>query len=136
MINVETEIFSAVEQAVRAEYPDIFLTGEYVPSPSSFPAVSIVEISNTVYRDSSTNTETENHAAVTYEVNIFSNKTRGRKSECREIADIVDQEFTRLGFTRTMLQPVSNMADISIYRMLGRYRAIVGKNHTIYRYRM
>jgi len=133
MIDVETEIFSAVATAVRAECPDIFITGEYVKTPSSFPAVSLVEISNTVYRETRTNTETENHVAVTYEVNIFSNLTKGRKSECRKIASLVDTEMTRLGFTRTMLQPVSNMADTSIYRMLGRYRAVVGKDHTIYR---
>lgn len=133
MIDAEMEIYSAVETVVRAAYPGIFMTGEYVKSPSSFPCVSLVEISNAVYRNSSTSTVEENHAAVTYEVNIYSNKSKGKKAECRQIAKVIDTKLAALGFTRMMLEPVPNLEDATIYRILGRYRAVIGQDHTIYR---
>lgn len=133
MIDVENEIFSAVSEVVRATYPKVYMTGEYVKSPSSFPCVSLVEISNAVYRNSSTTTVEENHAAVTYEVNVYSNKSKGKKAESREIMSLIDAKLAEIGFTRMMLEPVPNMEDATIYRLLGRYRAVVGKDHTIYR---
>ena len=133
MIDVENEIFSEILTVVRAAYPDIFMTGEYVKSPSSFPCVSLVEISNAVYRNSSTTSVEENHAAVTYEVNVYSNKSKGKKAQCREIMNVIDTRLAEIGFTRMMLEPVPNMEDATIYRMLGRYRAVVGEDHTIYR---
>lgn len=133
MIDIESEIFSEISKKVKEIYPDIFITGEYVKSPSSFPCISIVEISNAVYRNSSTTSGEENHAAVTYEVNIYSNKTAGKKAECRAIMNIVDTRLAEIGFTRMLLEPVPNMEDATIYRLLGRYRAVVGIDHTIYR---
>lgn len=133
MIDVENEIFSAVSEVVRAAYPKVFMTGEYVKSPSSFPCVSLVEISNAVYRNSSTTTVEENHAAVTYEVNVYSNKSKGKKAECREIVNVIDRKLAEIGFTRMMLEPVLNMEDATIYRMVARYRAIVSKEKIIYR---
>lgn len=133
MIDIESEIFSEISKKVKEIYPDIFITGEYVKSPSSFPCISIVEISNAVYRNSSTTSVEENHAAVTYEVNIYSNKTAGKKAECRAIMNIVDTRLAEIGFTRMLLEPVPNMEDATIYRLLGRYRAVVGIDHTIYR---
>ena len=133
MIDVENEIFSEVASVLRESYEDIFITGEYVKAPSSFPCVSIVEVDNSVYRNSSTNTVEENHAAITYEVNVYSNKTTGKKSECKKIASLIDTKLANMGFTRMMLEPVPNLEDSTIYRLLGRYRAVVGKDHTIYR---
>lgn len=133
MIDVESEIFSDLSEVIRTAYPNIFMTGEYVKSPSSFPCVSLVEISNAVYRNSSNTSVEENHAAVTYEVNVYSNKSKGKKAECREIMNVIDTRLAEIGFTRMMLEPVPNMEDATIYRLLGRYRAVVGADHTIYR---
>lgn len=133
MIDAESEIFSQTAEAVRAKFPGIYMTGEYVKTPPEFPCVSLAEIDNAVLRSSRTSGSVENHAAVTYELNVYSNKTVGKKSECRAIAACIDKILQRLGFTRTMLEPVPNEADATIYRMLGRYRAVIGKDHTIYR---
>lgn len=133
MIDIENEIFSQVSSAVKADFPKIFMTGEYTKTPPSFPCVSLVEIDNSVLRDTSTTTYEENHVAVTYEVNVYSNKTSGKKSECKKIAKVVDEKLANLGFSRMMLQPVPNLEDSTIYRLLGRYRAVIGKDQTIYR---
>ena len=133
MINIENEIFSSVAEKVRAEYPNIFMTGEYVKSPSSFPAVSLVEMDNSVYTSTQTSTELENHASLMYELDVYSNKTKGKKSECKAIASLIDNEMARLGFSRMMLQPIPNMDDATIYRIKGRYKAVVSKENVIFR---
>lgn len=133
MINIESELFNVVSTKVRAVYPDIYMTGEYVKSPSSFPAVSLVEMDNAVYTSTQTSTEYENHVTVMYEVNVYSNKTKGKKSECKNIISLIDKEMTFLGFSRSMLQPIPNMDDATIYRMTARYKAVISKDKLIFR---
>ena len=133
MIDAEQEIFSEISAKVRAKYPKIFITGEYVSAPSSFPCISLVEIDNATFRNSQTQSGQENHAAVMYELNVYSNRTKGRKAECKEITGVMDEILMGLNFTRTMLEPVPNQDNATIYRMLGRYRAVISKEKTIYR---
>lgn len=133
MIDMENEIFNEVSERVREKYPNIFMTGEYVKSPSSFPCVSLVEADNATFRNSQTSDGKENHAAVMYELNVYSNKTKGKKAECKEIVAFIDEILMELNFTRLMLEPVPNQDEATIYRMLGRYRAVISKNKTIYR---
>ena len=133
MIDIENEIFDEVSGKVRERFPSIFMTGEYVKSPSSFPCVSLVEVDNATFRNTQTTEGKENHAAVVYELNVYSNKTKGKKAECKEIAAFIDDLMMGHNFTRTMLEPVPNQNDATIYRMLGRYRAVISKNKTIYR---
>ena len=133
MIDVETEVFNIVSKKVREKYPTIFMTGEYVKSPSSFPCVSLIEVDNQIYRNTRSTDCIENHAQVLYEVNVYSNKKSGKKAECKEIISFIDEQLQALGFTRTLMNPVPNEEDATIYRMVGRYRAIVSKDNVIYR---
>lgn len=133
MIDIETEIFNSISVKVREKYSQIFLTGEYVKSPPSFPCASIVEVDNQIYRNTRTTECIENHAQLLYEVNVYSNKHNGKKSECKEIISFIDSIFGRYGFTRIFLNPVPNEEDATIYRMVARYRAIVSKDKIIYR---
>lgn len=133
MIDIENEIFDEVSGKVRERFPSIFMTGEYVKSPSSFPCVSLVEVDNATFRNTQTTEGKENHAAVVYELNVYSNKTKGKKAECKEIAAFIDDLMMGLNFTRTMLEPVPNQDGATIYRMLGRYRAVVSRDKVVYR---
>ena len=133
MINIENIVFDRVVKRVREVFPDIFMTGEYVKSPPSFPAASLVEMDNSTRIETIDSGSNENHANVMYEVNVYSNKTVGKKSECKAIIALIDEEMLKLGFSRVTLTPVPNMNDSTIYRMVGRYRAAVSSNHTIYR---
>ena len=133
MINVEQEIFNIIAKAVRNAYPKAYVIGEYVKAPSKFPCISIVEIDNTVYDRTQTSGSLENHADVSYEVNIYSNKISGKKSESKSIASLIDNEFATRGFSRTMLPPIPNIDDATIYRMTGRYRGVVSKDKKVFR---
>ena len=56
-----------------------------------------------------------------------------KKAECKEIAAFIDSKMSALGFTRIMLTPIPNMDDATIYRMTGRYKALISKNNEIFR---
>ena len=133
MIDYENEIFNTVATVVRAKYPDIYMVGEYVKTPPKFPFISLVEMDNRSYQQTEDSGSSENHVSVMYEVNVYSNKTVGKKSECKAIAALIDEQMLALGFARTMLQPIPNMDDATIYRMVGRYSAIISKDKTIFR---
>ena len=133
MIDCENEVFSAVANAVREAYPSVFISGEYIKTPPKFPFVSLVEMSNTAYDRTQSSGGLENHASLIYEVNVYSNETSGKKSECKEISALIDNELAALGFSRTMLQPIPNMDDATIYRMTGRYTAVISKDKKLYR---
>ena len=133
MIDIESAVFNRVATKVREVFPDIFMTGEYVNSPASFPAVSLVETDNATRIETIDSGSNENHANVMYEVNVYSNKTTGKKTECKEIIALIDEEMLAMGFSRSTLTPVPNEYDSTIYRMVGRYRAAVSSKHEIYR---
>ena len=133
MIDIENQVFDRVASRVREQFPDIFMAGEYVKSPPSFPAVSLVEMDNGTRPDTIDSGSNENHVDVMYEVNVYSNKTAGKKSECKAIIALIDRELQATGFSRSTLTPVPNENDSTIYRMVGRYRATVSSKHEICR---
>ena len=133
MINIENEVFNRVTERVLEVFPDIFMVGEYVKSPPSFPAVSLVEMDNSTRVDTIDSGSNEIHASVMYEVNVYSNKTVGKKSECREILALIDEEMIAMGFSRVTMTPVPNEYDSTIYRMVARYRATISFDHKIFR---
>ena len=133
MINIENEIFNIVSTKVRDVVDDVYMSGEYVKAPPYFPAVSLMEMDNAPYTNTRTSSETENHSVLMYEVNVYSNKKTGKKSECKKIIAIIDEAMSEMGFTRTMLQPLPNMDDATIYRITARYTAIVSKEKMIFR---
>lgn len=133
MIDVENQVVTMLANAIHEDYPDAFVTGEYVPAPAKFPCVSIEEKDNAVWRRTRDNINMENHALVSYEINVYSNKTKGKKSQAKAIAALIDDLMLALGFDRAMMTTIPNMSDATIYRITMRYRAVVGKNNVIYR---
>lgn len=132
MIDIENQVFTRIAQALRASFPGIIVKGEQDLSPAQFPTVTIDEIDNYAYRRTQDTGTLENHSAVVYEVNVYSNKAVGKKTESKSIFQIIDQQFERMGFTRQMKRPIS-LDDTTKYRMIGRYSALVGKDHKVYR---
>lgn len=46
MIDVESQIYTPIAEALRAQFPGILVSGEYVNAPTRFPYVSLVEQDN------------------------------------------------------------------------------------------
>lgn len=133
MIDIENEIFTSCADKLRENFETIYITGEYVKVPPTFPCVSIMEVDNQVYRNGRDSTNIENYASVVYEVQVYSNKTKGKKAECKAILSLVDDVMSGLGLTRTVYNVVPNEADATIFRLVARYRAIVSKEKVIFR---
>ena len=134
MIDLETEVFSTVATALRDEITGIFVSGEAIVAPSSFPAVTLVEQDNSTYQRSLDSSGSEKHAVVMYEANAYSNLGSGKKKQTRAIMAIIDDEMQDMGFVRIGSSPaeVPN-ADNSIYRMVARYRATISTDKIIFR---
>lgn len=131
MIDIENDIFVIVKNAVKAVYHDISVTNDASNTPSSFPHVTIVEEDNNIYTPMRTD-NVENYANLIYDVNVYSDKQNGRKSECRAIMAVINDTMSEHNFTRVIMRPVPNMQDNMIYRITARYRAIADRNKTIF----
>lgn len=131
MVDVENIVFTKVATSLRSEFSGIFVSGETVAAPSTFPAATIVEMDNSIYERSIDSSKTENHVTVMYQAEAYSNRTSGRKSEAKKILADIDKTMESLGFVRISKSPMNNM-DSSIYRMVARYRAVIGEHEDNY----
>lgn len=122
MIDCENEVYTRIARVLREKFPGINITGEYVKAPSSFPHVSITQSDNSAVSEKMTgNAEM---AQVMFEINVYSNKTDGKKTECKTIAKVIDEVLFAMNFKRLALTPVPNLEDATIYRIVARYRAM------------
>lgn len=130
MIDIENFLFTEV----KSNMPKTVACGSiYSKLQSEFPFVTLAVIDNSVYERFIDSARIENAADITVEVNVYSNKTAGKKEECKKIMREIDSVLSALNLTRTMCQPTPNLEDATIYRMTARYRAVVDKNLNIYR---
>lgn len=128
MIDIENDVFDKIYTKVMAKYPEANITSEFVREVSTFPHISVVEISNTVYRNASELSRIECMANITYEINVYSNELIEKKQQCKDIIALIDETMASMGFMRTFLNPVQNMEDATIYRMVGRWTILTGGN--------
>lgn len=122
MIDIESRVYTPIAQMLREKFPGINVSGEYVKAPSVFPYVSVVEQDNYMTPEHLDNGAAEKFATLMYEVNVYSNKSGTRKSECREIMAAIDREMYIRNFTRISLSPIPNLENATIYRLVARYR--------------
>ena len=127
MIDCENEVYTRVATVLREKFPGIDIAGDYVKAPSSFPHVSITQSDNAVI--SGRMTGSAEMAQVMFEVNVYSNKAEGKKTECKTIMNEIDKTLFAMNFKRMALTPVPNMEDATIYRLVARYRVATDGKH-------
>lgn len=130
MIDIENKVLSVVREAVLAKYPTASVYGEYVETPESFPCVTVVEDTNYTYVYTKDEQLMEHHCEVQYSVNVYSDKQTGAKLEAKSILALADEAMQNMKFWRTMSRQVPNV-DRTIYRVLARYRAVIGEPTTV-----
>ena len=130
MIDIENMLFTKVKN----DLPKTVKMGAmYARTQSEFPYVTLVVMDNLVYEKFIDSARVENAAEITVEVNVYSNKTSGKKEECKKLMRSIDDTLSGLNLVRSFSQPTPNMEDATVYRITARYRAIVDKNLNIYR---
>mgnify|MGYP003293225148 FL=1 len=122
MIDIENKIYSPIRTALVNAYDGIYVTSEPTATSAKFPAVSIVQEDNYMSISKLDNSGEEKFATVMFQVDVYSNKASGRKSQCKEIMGVVDTMLYQMNFTRLSLTPVP-MANEGYYRLTARYRA-------------
>ena len=127
MIDKEQEIFDAVAKRLREKIPNIYVVGtEIISTPPRFPSVSFVQTNNTVDSVYSTFNSLENVVKEDYKAEVFSNLTKGKETQTKEITNVISDVMCEFGYIRTFCEPIPN-ADATIGRRVSRYR----KNNVI-----
>ena len=117
MIDCENEVFDRVMRRLATEYPSAKCTSEYVRTPSSFPHVFLQLQDNSVNRARGY----VEYALPMFQIEIYSNLVNGKKSECKQIATIIDDEMHSLNFVRVSATQVPNLNNSTVYRYVLRY---------------
>lgn len=127
------EIFTLVAKKLRSAYADIFVSGEYTRQPSKFPAVTLDEIENIAVEELLDSSHQERYSALTYRLQVFSNRESGKKAEARKIFATADQEMRQLGFRRISYTTIPEIYESTIYSITATYEAIVGTDGVMYK---
>ena len=122
MIDIEHQLYTPIAKALRNKFSGIIVSGEYINAPPDFPYVSIVEQDNYTTQAHMDSGSVE-FSTLMYEVNVYSNKSVGKKAACREIITFIDNLMYSKNFRRISLSPVPNMENATIYRIVARYKA-------------
>lgn len=126
MIDIENIVVDKVIERLTNSFENITVSSEETKTPASFPAVLILEKSNTVYLDSRDENK-ENHANIMFQADIYDNDVNDKKATCKRISSELDSIMQEMGFTRTMCEPIANLEDATIYRITMRFTAVASK---------
>lgn len=118
-------IFTAIRNAVKAEYADANCVQMYTPTPAKFPTVFAREIGHFTPQQAWTLTNAQDISERTWEVQVFSNLSTGSKEQAYEILDICKDVMRSLYFIETFEQPLDQQ-DKSIYCLVARFRRVIG----------
>lgn len=126
MIDIENLVFDTVYNQLHPLFPDANITAGYDEHNAVFPTVIVRETGNIPYRNSATDECSENHARITFEVEVESDKENTARSECKEILNAVDEIMQSMKFRRVHKNRPINI-DRTVWRQYARYEVIVGK---------
>lgn len=129
MIDIENKIYTELRQVLLpmgAEVGSVF-----TESPAKFPYVFIEMTNNSIYERGVDSGYIENFSEQNFEINIYT-KGNTKKTMAKQLAETVDSKLKELGFRRIMYSPIPNFIDTNVYRMILRYKVIVGRNETLY----
>ena len=133
MIDYMNEIFTAVAVAAREAHPGITVTGEYTRQPSKFPTLTLDETQNVIVDSLEDSSKEERFSGLTYRLQVFSNKTSGKKAEARDIFATADSVMRRLGFRRVTYTTLPEIYDSTVYSISATYEAVADASGTIYK---
>lgn len=122
MIDIENQIFTDVKNGFTGtDYATISIFSE-PPEKPKFPCVMFFQSDSKPVSHYASRVDI--HEEVTFTADIYSNKANGAKTECKEIATIIDNTMRVLGFTRISSSPSFSMPDLAKARRVLKYRAI------------
>jgi len=107
------------------------VTNVFQPTVADFPYITIEEKSNVFGQGELGNKE--KYSLLMYEVNIYDN-SHLKVETCYSFAPIINAYMTKnIGFKRVMCEPISNIADADVFRIVARFQGYIDNDTgTIY----
>lgn len=133
MLDFLNEIFTTVATSVRTAHSGVTVTGEYTRKPSKLPAVTLDEIENVTVAALVDSSREEHFSGLTYRLQVFSNKTSGKKAEARAIFSTADQVMRNLGFRRVTYTATPEIYESTIYSITATYEAVISADGVTYK---
>ena len=128
MVDIETDIYELVSDAVLAVEPECFTSSVYSTLPAQFPACSIQEVSNLTDEFTLDTSGMENSSKVVFRVDCYSNKRTGARTQAKKMAQAADKALLAMNFKRVYYNKEYNPADSTVYTINMRYSAVVTKD--------
>lgn len=140
MIDIENKVIDTIQNAFIEAGKSVDVLGEYVLQPESFPCCMVRLISHSTYTRSMDGALMPHHASMAFQIDIFSNKEVGAKSEVKKLSEIAMEAMCSMKFVLDSFNVITN-EDRTVSRATSRYSAIVQEGvskdgnivHQIYR---
>lgn len=130
MIDIENMVFDKFYTGLIATYPEANITGGYDEEKASSLTVIIREVGNIPLQKTATDACVENHARVTYEIEVETDKMDTGRSLCRKVLSDIDTIAQTMKLRRIHMNRPINI-DRTKWRQYVRYEGIVGKPQEI-----
>lgn len=121
-------VYTRVHDAIRAQYPDSYVTGRYVPKPSTFPAILIHEVDRSRPQQFTQLDYEDVQWESVFEVSVVSAKPKAASEEAYAIMDIVRRSFGDLYYRELSEVNVDNG---NTFTIVGRFRRVIGGGDTM-----
>lgn len=120
--------YTAVVNAIKSKFPDVYATSRYVGKPSSFPAVYIHEIDRSrPLRFTQLDFE-DSQWESNIEIQVVSDKATIASTEAHDIIDLARAAFSALYYREVSLIPIDAG---NKFTLIGRYRRVIGGGDTM-----
>jgi hypothetical protein len=75
----------------------------------------------------------EDFAGVEYRLQVFSNKTGGKRAEARAIFATADAQMQKMGFRRISYSTTPELYDSTIYSIIATYEGVISTSGYLYK---
>ena len=131
MIDFSNEIFTQIFNEIKEVHGEkVKVIGEYVKVPDKFPCVTVDETHNIPYEMDS---GVEKYSAITYRVQVFSNKKAGKRAEARAIYKTVSDKLFDMNLIAKTYRTTPDMYNSNIYEIQGTFEGAIDRNGVIHR---
>ena len=119
-------IYTYVRNALKAVYPDLYVTAMEEPIPPKGPAVQVREVVRRRPVRDTTLDGKDDQLRVAFDVNVYSNLSNGALDEAHEIMSVAEQAFKEIYFIETDCRPLE-LANNRVTRLVARFDRVIGK---------
>lgn len=132
VFQAQKEIYTDVADTVLASYPTCNIRNSFVYAPDAFPTVAIVMSCDGNTQNTRDSSNVDKYNDITATVDVYTNKTDGKKTQAEDIMGIINEKFFSFNFKLVSCKPNSNISNAQIYRLSATFTATVDNNGNIY----